>query len=792
MSKKKKKSRQQFIVCYDIENSKIYEVYYNYKYRDSYIKCPNFQVILNDYIDNDKIYIENKNHDLAEKVVEWTNNEYNMYYECIGFTHKYLSNFYMLNCSTGQITSAFAYTPEDDNKQFDVLIRLWSECDCDILFTAHNLDYEYSYIRYNTNLLNRLLGLSKDYKIIAVNTSNIKSLEFTSSTGSKFIIKDTYLISNKSIKNLGKEFNLPKLDYDYEQDRIYPNEITDKDREYNQRDNEIAMTYILQLQKQLPIYQDITKIPISSTHHAKNICKYNPEVNYKKGRFDLYNLHKYLAKKYNMPDLYLYIYFYAASGGGLIGVNPKYTQMWIENILSFDIKSAHPSQFYNKHFPQGDSIREVNNYDYILKDILKKTEQLKTNPRDFYNTYNPSHDYLLLVEFTDLQAVLLPHDNLILSLGSGKQLTSESDNGLTNRQAYNYNGKTINGKTYKSKVYTKWIYGTDLIYHLSFYTATEIKIKKAYKYRLIPCDEYIISKSNYYVRYKELYKDFTKYARKHNYQDTLQHITENGAEEYTIKGMEQDTYIQFLDSELLRIKGIFNGLFGQEYQNIYHHALDFTKDFEIVDIEKNLEFEKLNEAYKETLKNTTIHYTVGAYTAMWSRFELACMIWHGINNGGTIVYYHTDSIKIKGVDSTLFDNWKQQQYSKYANENKYNLGIVDYEETYKYFYTPETLKNVGIENKNGCINIDITMSGIKANIYFNDILQKYQGKVFNDNHIQHLLYDLQLKLMPQLIPPEQTGKLIRNRKFAGVKSDLGQTNFGLLEPVEYKFLLKEY
>ena len=64
-------------------------------------------------------------------------------------------------------------------------------------------------------------------------------------------------------------------------------------------------------------------------------------------------------------------------------------------------------------------------------------------------------------------------------------------------------------------------------------------------------------------------------------------------------------------------------------------------------LKKILNLKKLNEAYKETLKNTTIHYTVGAYTAMWSRFELACMIWHGINNGGTIVYYHTDSIKRK-------------------------------------------------------------------------------------------------------------------------------------------------
>ena len=44
------------------------------------------------------------------------------------------------------------------------------------------------------------------------------------------------------------------------------------------------------------------------------------------------------------------------------------------------------------------------------------------------------------------------------------------------------------------------------------------------------------------------------------------------------------------------------------------------------------------------------------------------------------------------------------------------------------------------------------------------------------------------KLTPQLIPPELTGKLVRNRRFAGIKSELGQVNFGALEPIEYNFL----
>ena len=166
----------------------------------------------------------------------------------------------------------------------------------------------------------------------------------------------------------------------------------------------------------------------------------------------------------------------------------------------------------------------------------------------------------------------------------------------------------------------------------------------------------------------EKYKYFTKYCRKHNFEDTYKYCLENGAEEYTLKSMAKDNYINLLDNELLRVKGIFNGLFGQEYQNIYHHKLDFTDDFEIIDTEKYELIQKLNNDYIEKVKKCNTHYTVGAYIAAWSRFELACMIWHGINAGGTIYYFHTDSLKIGNVSDDLFNNWLETQYSKYFKQ----------------------------------------------------------------------------------------------------------------------------
>lgn len=796
MSKKEKNNREQYIITYDIENSKIYEVWYYYENRNTYVKCPIYQKYLTEYMGIDTTYITNEYKDRALKIIEWSNKTHQMHYELIGFTHKYLSNFYMLDVKNNIITSKFAYEPFTDDIIFDQLIDMWLS-DKDILFTAHNLDYEYNYIRYNTKLLHKLTTKCKDYSIIAETVSNIKSLEFVSESGSKFIIRDTYLISNKSINNLGKQYNLPKLEYDYDVTRLYRYDIDDTDREYNQRDNEIAMKYLQELMCILPQYQDITKIPMSATQHSKNICKYNKSVNYKPEgkKADLFTLHKFLSKKYNIPTFDLYRNFFNASGGGLIGVNPKFTGKWKSKIHSFDIKSAHPGQFYNKVFPIGESIREVNNYDWIIKHYTQLSEQMQKEPKVFYNRFLPDYDHLLLVEFTDLVAKSLPNDNIILSLGSGKQTQQYNENGVTERMAFNYQSKTINGKTLNSKCYRKWLFGIDLIYHLSFYKYSNIKIIKAYKYMLYPCDEYIISKAEYYGKYKEIYKDFKFYAKKHSFEDTLKYITENGAEEYTIKGMEKNTYRDFLSNELLRIKGIFNGLFGQEYQNIYHEELEFTGKFDIKkkeDPEKSI-IEIATEKYADIVKKCNTHYTVGAYTAMWSRFELTCMIWYCINNNGTIYYYHTDSLKCGGCNNDIFINWydPEMNSNKWSKLNKFKFGAVDYEETFEYFYTPETLKNIGImrdEEDNTKIRIDITISGIKADVYFKDIYKKYQKQDYTIENVKNLIEELTKKMQPQIIPGDKTGKLVRVKKFCGVKSELNQVNFGTLENVPYNFL----
>ncbi len=226
--------------------------------------------------------------------------------------------------------------------------------------------------------------------------------------------------------------------------------------------------------------------------------------------------------------------------------------------------------------------------------------------------------------------------------------------------------------------------------------------------------------------------------------------------------------------------------------------MQFTEDLNIESSEKRMEIDEIRKKYNNMIDGsikdrTTVHYCVGAYTAAWSRFELACMIWHCINNNGIIYYYHTDSIKCGNCEKTIFDYWydEKSNNSHWHKHNIYGFGGVTYEETFDYFYTPETLKCVGIENKKGKILLNITLSGIKEDIYFKDIHKKYDKQDFNEENIKNLLHELTKKLQPQIIPPELTGKLVRETKFCGLKSELGQINFGVLQPTPYNFLRKK-
>lgn len=788
---------QQFIVCYDIENCVIYEVFD--LTAEGIERTPQTQelrrAIAGKLGQAETRFIDKSNKQRAEEIIKNLNDKAGTSFTLGALTHKYLSNFYIYNNKTGEITSKFATTVEEDNAIFGELIEMW-EKGADILFTAHNLDYEYSFIRYNTTFLTNLLAKSKKTSIIANGTHDIKSLEFIEgdvkqhkgktyiNNQHKFLIRDSFLMTGKSIRNLGNAYELPKLEYDYEVTRINPYELTEEDYAYNQRDNEIALRAILEIQQQQEMYKDITKLPMSATQHSRNTCRNNPVVNPQKGETTLEQSHIALSSVFNMPSAEMFNKFFNASGGGLIGVNPEETYKWHSGVYSFDIKSAHPSQAFNKRFPKGDEVQKVGAVDYkkVISEIKLKSMLMRKMPKKFYNTFCPNHDYLILCELKGVKEKNI-NGNIINSLGAGKVMR-KCESSVTNRIARNVNGITAYGKVRSSESYTKWFYGIDLMYHLSFYDVEEINIIECFKYPLVNCDEYIVKQFEFYGENKEVYKKFTKVSPKMTYEEIKEVVENSSAEEYTKRALSSDDYTTFLDNELLRIKGIFNGLFGQQYQCPIHNDMSF-------DVANNYCIIKGDvKDYEQSMKKCSIHYCVGAYIALWSRFELACMIWHVINSGGKIFYFATDSVKCNGVSDDVFDGWCYGHTSTNYERNVWNFGSVDCENKGNpmYFFTPETLKHIDIgrdgKDKDK-VHIGYTISGFKAGVYLEDFISKWGSVDYTEDNIKQIQDILADKFKPQYIPAEYTGKLVRDRKFAGITTGLNQVNFGALQPMGY-------
>ena len=156
-----KREKEQFIVCYDIENSVIYDVYDDtdegYERTE---QTKELRVMICKKLGQSELrFIDRENKDRAQAILTAITEKTGLHFVLAPMTHKYLSNYYIYNNSTKKITSRFARTPEEDNEIMQEIIGWWKRGD-DVLFTAHNLDYEYSFIRFNTTLLQSLQSLA--------------------------------------------------------------------------------------------------------------------------------------------------------------------------------------------------------------------------------------------------------------------------------------------------------------------------------------------------------------------------------------------------------------------------------------------------------------------------------------------------------------------------------------------------------------------------------------------------------------------------------------------------------
>lgn len=864
----------QYIVNFDIENSRIYDIMLegtDWKKLDSESlrmvreTWAKFRTAICKYIGQEETrFIKEENLEAAMSILQQINTMSGADDDLIlvPLTHKYLSNYLIYEvqeepldrvCVDGKIIqSFFAYTPQDDLQIMKKIISLW-ENGSDVMFCAHNLDYEYRYITTNCkDFLKMLLEKSIDHVILADKTSAIKSLEFirgdqtlkngklTIENPNKFIIRDTWLMAGqRSIKDLGASFGLPKLEYEYTATRICKDDLTEHDYEYNQRDNEVALMFLLDLMKQNSDYINITKMPVSATQHYKNECRKDPTINSEKisirkkkdgttreVKTQLAFEHKKLSVNYNMPTAYLHTCFFNASGGGVVGVNPELTNQWHSNCHSFDISSAHPSQIFSRRFPRGDKTKKlsIDECKKLSKMVRVGAAIMTSDPKGYYNYFNPDKDYLVHCKLVGVKEKHFQNGNIVNVLGTGNVTLDNSDfitDGLTaTRQAQTKSciRRELDtehkyfkyGKIRQCVSYTKWFYYIDLIYILSFYDVEAVIIDEAYSYPMVNVDQYTLNCFLKYATLKDEYKMFVKVGKEKGYYELLetveQSVHEGIAQPYTLEALKahEIDYNDFMAMELLRIKATFNGQFGLCYIQFVHHELEFDPENDYA-----ISTTGVVPDYKECVSKTSTHYCVGAYIAAWSRFELACMLHHAINEGATCLYWATDSIKLYGADECLFDGWygKIKSYSTFGHLNKWDFGKVDCEtsghacdmyiiESLKYLAVTYNADKSILDKIGKRIAIKYTISGFRAGVYLADLLDEWTvktkgteiistGKEYNEENVNAIKQILAEKFSPHIIPADQTGKLAPDYSNKGYPTPLNQINFAPLVSMPY-------
>ena len=135
---------EQYIVCYDIENSVIYDVAEDIEGKE--VTDEYYDTLAIDLLDRELMpqlkhigrgkgteklkvyickqlgqtetrYIDRENVKAAQEIIDNFNEQNNAKLMLIPLTHKYLSNFYIYNAKTKKINSIFCYSPEDDNRK---------------------------------------------------------------------------------------------------------------------------------------------------------------------------------------------------------------------------------------------------------------------------------------------------------------------------------------------------------------------------------------------------------------------------------------------------------------------------------------------------------------------------------------------------------------------------------------------------------------------------------------------------------------------------------------------------
>ena len=626
-----------------------------------------------------------------------------MYSFCVGCLN--LDNAFYKNLYLGRTYNDL------DNYLFNLNESAVAE-DKQYIIYIHNFSYEFSFFsnnseffkKYNSNDIKLSLFL-KANKPLYVRCGN---LEFRCS----------YLLLDKSIRAIGKDIGLEKLDFNYTKIRTPLTKLDDKEIEYNYRDVEIMLKGVYRLYNLNEYVKNANQIPYTKTGIMRFNCEQNPQVNVTNEYTDKYGqtkkgkcmrLNKYLCgleKAKTKEQLLLWETFFQ---GGLVYSNAKYIGDVLYNLASFDFASDYPFQMLTRYFPSKFEEYKGNNkvmLEKCLRNVTEKNLVYNKPLRTMFNAIVVLNNIKAKFEFTPI--------------GTSK---IEEIEPLRNM----LNCRIINGKIHEINTPVKmYVTCIDMITLKLFYDFDLLEVEYlevAKRYR--KSNQFKVNSILYLAKRKIEFKAYNELVENMN----TYHI-------YTEKEIQDDHFRNMINNETnyfnqlssakklyLDVKSDLNALYGDNAQHLLHERFYYD------DIEREWKSElETFEEYQNAQHKTS--YIYGLYVPQYARASILYIAYKFITNGLNVYYIDTDSIKtddtplahklVKEFNKLQMINLKGYEWTKF--------GQLEHEYTAIKFASLGTKSYIKLEydnDKNPVVKA--TISGLpKATELYNKLFEYYE------------------------------------------------------------------
>lgn len=515
---------------------------------------------------------------------------------------------------------------------------------------CHNLDYELFHILRDIRA-NGIVSSKLDIYNMPLGNSIFRDKNAPLSIWLQEIPNINFRCSlalfNKSVKQLGKELNLPKLEYDYKVTRTPYDELTQLDYDYNERDNIIVAKSFFK--RWTERNETLETTPLTFTASTKK-----DRHNFIKQHFGNKELKALNIDSNNIYDEYdFYKICLNAYMGGLTTANTNYfNRKILDKIISIDITSSYPYQMCTRRFPLYDK-KYVNHFigdeaDSFYSEFLHGLtyeEMLK-------NTLIAG--YFATVEIYNLE---IKNKKFLLPLSSSNTILIEGET-------------VVNGKVLKAD---KIVMSLDNI--------TLCWLNKCYYYDDIVVKELITTTKDRYLRKGEIsfilnnfkIKQTMKHVKGQEVNYALAKVNCNNMYGVKVQKPIKDRY-DIIEGEVIKIEFKDSFMYNLSSEEVYNNFINVKKD----NMFKNLGG-----------KNFDI-FSDGIYVTSFARYMLLDMMIKLTDNNCLCIYCDTDSLKficedIKSIQKFIQDiNWgvvsnNKELYRFKEFKKDFKVSVKEYE-----------------------------------------------------------------------------------------------------------------